>query len=99
MKILIRNEIKDFFEEVCLDLRDHIHSLLERADYTNFPAVNFNHENSMVYNIETDQNTMRYLSSRKLDEFDMLEVSSMLCDGFIKLIRGYYSTIEKELSN
>jgi hypothetical protein len=99
MLILVRNEIKDFFTENQLKLSNHVQPVLERGDPTNFPVVSFTYDNSMVLDIGDDEDVLSYLSSIKVHPFETLFISSLLCDGFIKLIRGYYNTIENELSN
>ena len=95
MKLLVRNEIQDFFEENSIDYTKYIKTLLEWGDFNNLTQVNFNIDNTSVIDIENDE-TIKYLKYKKVDSDDILVVSSILCDGFIKLIRAYYDTLASE---
>ena len=98
MKLLVRDEIQEFFQENNIDYTKYIKTLLEWGDGNNLTPVNFNIDNTSVIDIKNDDEIIQYLKYKKVDSDDILVVSSLLCDGFLKLIRGYYDTLESELT-
>jgi hypothetical protein len=98
MLILVRDEIQDYFNENHLPLLQYIINLIKRGSLTDSINVNFNFENTSVMTLENDSDLRSYLVSRHIDPDDLLVVSSILCDGFLKLIRGYYDDLENNIT-
>ncbi|MGO8762324.1 MAG: hypothetical protein ACLQUS_10080 [Desulfobaccales bacterium] len=97
MKLLVRDEIQEFFQENSIDYKEYIQTLLEWGDGNNLTKVNFKIDNTSVIDIEDDE-IIKYLKYKRIDSDDILAVSSLLCDGFIKLIRAYYDTLESTIT-
>ena len=96
MQLLVRKEITDYFEDIGENLERHILTIFQHADRDKFPVVNFNVDNSTIWNIK-DEDTIHYVSMLKVDTKDILKVSSLLADGFIHLLRGYSDKVEELL--
>jgi hypothetical protein len=96
MLLLVRKEITDFFEDIGENLERHILTIFQHAERGNFPAVTFNVDNSTIWDIK-DENTIHYVSILKVDTKDILKVSSLLADGFIHFLRGYFDKVEELL--
>jgi len=98
MNLLVRDEIQEFFEDNSIDYREYIQTMLENGYVNDFAVVNFNINNTTLLNIEDDDTIIQYLKYKNVDPEDILLVSSILCDGFLKTIRGYYDTLQFELT-
>ncbi|MGO9579692.1 MAG: hypothetical protein ACLP2P_09800 [Desulfobaccales bacterium] len=97
MKLLVRDEIQEVFQENNIDYTKYIKTLLEWGDANNFIPVTFNIDNTSVIDIKNDDEINQYLKYKKVDSEDILLVSSIICDGFLKLIRAYYDTLESTI--
>jgi hypothetical protein len=97
MQILVRNEISDVFDEIDQTLEPHILTLLEAADFNDYPPVSFSLENSTAVNVD-DSSVIEYLHTRKIDTDNILITSSLLVSGFIRTMHGYSNKLAELLS-
>ena len=61
MKLLVRNEIQEFFQENGIDYKKHIQTLLETSNVNDCTVINFNIENATILNIDNDDTMIQYL--------------------------------------
>jgi hypothetical protein len=93
MKLLLHNQISDTFDEIKQDPTDFFLQLYEYADFNNYPAVNFNMDNATCVDLDYNE-CIDYLKANNVDVDDILLVSTLLCDGYIKAMRNYRTAIE-----
>ena len=92
MKLILHNTIKNTFDEINSPVETNILSLFENSDFGDFPVVSFSSDNSTIIDVE-DGDVIHYLKLRHIDIEDILLVSSLFCDGFLKTLKSYYGTL------
>lgn len=93
MKILVRQEIIDVLEDCNPDYKMYFINLFVESDTNDYPNVNFNVDNCKVVDVD-DSEIINYLKFKTIDTDDILLVSTLLCDGFIKTMRDYSDTLK-----
>ena len=93
MKLLVRNEIIEVIEDCSPNYSKYFIKLFVAADTNEYQNVNFNLSNCNFVEIE-DTDCSEYLGYMDVNTIDILLVSTLLCDGFIKAMRGYSDTLK-----
>jgi hypothetical protein len=98
IRFLVRKELVEFADEMHLDYKQVLPGILRASDCKEFPVVNFNTNNCEPIEV-ADRDVVDYLEYQEIDINDIILVSTILADGFIKSIRGWQDTIEAEITS
>ena len=93
---LVREEITDFFEDINTDIDEHLLTMIDTGVSERVPVINYNSKNSTLYFSE-NKFVKELLGDNNIDYKNVLLVSDILSIGFLKLVKGYFHTIENTL--
>lgn len=96
MKLILHNTIKDTFTEINSPVENYLLTLFERSDFQDYPPVSFNVENSTIIDVK-DGDLEEYLKLNNIDVDNPLLISTILCDGFLTMMKSYNKVVEDEI--